>query len=278
MPASPAQRLHSVIHPVHSFIYFAPEPIEAFAALGHTTHRGYFPGRAAALGPVGADVVTAVFFNFCPTRVAEGMPESWTRADTDAVQAARMAAAGAVLHRDAAAAITEAELAEAIDLCERVADSVGYEAKPLAAGNRSVPLPDDPLTRLWQLTTVLREWRGDAHVAVLAATPVTAVEALVLHGATGAFPVAVLKATRAWPEETWAAATAGLAARGLVHDDGSFTDAGTAFRDGIEERTDAASMPLADALGPERLDRLIELLRPVRDALIAAGAFNALAR
>jgi hypothetical protein len=175
MPASPARRLHSVTHPVHSFVYFAPELASAFAALGHTQHRGYFPGRAAAMGPVGADVVTATFFNFCPTRVAEGMPAAWTREDADAVQTARLTEAGAILRRDAAAAIDDAGVAEANDLLERVADSVGYEGKPIAAGNRSVPLPDDPLTRLWQLTTILREWRGDAHVAVLTATPVTAV-------------------------------------------------------------------------------------------------------
>lgn len=273
MPASPAQRLHRATHPVHGFVYFSPDLFEAFATLGHTAHRGYFPGRAAALGPVGADVVTATFFNFCPTRVADGMPDSWTRADTDAVQSARMAAAGAVLRRDAGAALDDAGVTEAIGLLERIADGVGYEGKPLAAGNRSVALPDDPWARLWQLVTIPREWRGDAHVAVLTATPVTAVEALVLHAAMGQFPVDVLKSTRAWPEDDWRAATERLTARGLVHPDGSFTDAGRAFRDDIEQRTDDASAPLVAALGDEGVDRLVTLLKPVGAALVAAGAF-----
>jgi hypothetical protein len=96
---------------------------------------------------------------------------------------------------------------------------------------------------------------------------------LVLHAATGQFPVEVLKFTRAWPEDRWAEATTALAERGLVHTDGSFTDAGREFRDDIEHRTDVASLPLTDALGDERLDRLVTLLKPVRDALVAAGAF-----
>ena len=148
MDGSIAQKLHQVIQPVHSFVYFAPEPGAAYAELGYTAEGGYFAGRGAALGPVGAEVITAAFFNFCPDKVAAGTPMDWTRADTDAIQQARYQAVGAALERLAPGAMSDDEIAEASDLCQRVCDQIGYEGKALAAGNRAATLPTDPLVKL----------------------------------------------------------------------------------------------------------------------------------
>jgi hypothetical protein len=179
-----------------------------------------------------------------------------------------------VLERAGSEALVGDELDEAIDLATRVCDGVGYEGKPLAAANRALPLPDEPLVRLWQLVTIIREWRGDAHIAALQSTPLTAVEALVLHAGTGTVPVKFLKSSRAWPEEIWRATADELAARGLVDADGGCTPDGTAFREEVEHRTDVASLPLWEAIGAEATARLDELLVPVRDALVESGAFG----
>ena len=276
MEASLAQRLHATTHPLHSFIYFAPEAFEAYAALGHQHMKGYFVGRSAAMGAVSAEMVTATFFNFCPDRVADGMPDDWDAGAAAAVQEARFGAAHDVLHRDVSDVLNPAEVDEAIWLAQAIVNRVGYEGKPLAAANAALALPDDPLTRLWQLVTVIREWRGDAHVAVLGAAPLSAVDALLLHAATGQFPITALKATRGWPEEDWRAGTARLVARGLLTEDGAFTDAGREFRDQIERQTDVASMPLVEAIGEDNTRRLNELLRPLRDGLFGADAFKAM--
>ncbi len=275
MDESISRRLHGVIQPVHSFIYFAPEPAQEYAALGYTVDAGYFVGRGAALGPVGADVIAAAFFNFCPDKVAAGTPTSWTRADTDAVQQARYRAVRAALDRLAPGVLSDAEIAEASDLCRRACDRIGYEGKPLAAGNRAAPLPADPLVELWQLLAVIREWRGDAHIAVLGAEPLTALEALVLEGVRS-LPVGLLKATRGWPADEWAATVARLAERGLVTAGGDLTDAGNRFRDGIEERTDRANLPLWETIGEEAANRLHDLLVPLRAAILENGGLGRL--
>lgn len=275
MDASISQRLHQVIQPVHSFIYFAPEAANAYAALGYTTGRGYFAGRGAALGPVAAEVITATFFNFCPSIVAAATPVGWTRADTDAIQHARFRAVRAALDRLAPDALSEDQVAEATEICHRICDTIGYEGKPLAAGNRAVALPADPLVALWQLLTVIREWRGDAHIAVLCAEPLSALEALVLEGGR-ALPTALLKATRGWSEDEWAATVARLADQGLVTPDGALTEAGNRRRDAIEERTDVANLPLWETIGEEAAMRLHDLLVPLRTAILEGGGLGRL--
>lgn len=273
MDGSFAQGLHQVIQPVHSFIYFAPEPAAEYAALGYTIDAGYFAGRGAALGPVSAEVVTATFFNFCPRKVAAGTPADWTRADTDAIQQARYRAVGAALDRLAPGALSGDQITEATELCQRMCDGIGYEGKPLSAGNRSAALPDDPMVRLWQLLAVIREWRGDAHVAVLCAEPLTALEALALEGSRS-LPVSLLKATRGWSEDEWATTVDRLASRGLVTADGALTEAGNQLRDGIEDRTDRANLPLFETIGEDASTRLHDLLVPLRTAIVESGGFG----
>lgn len=273
MDPSLAQLLHRVIQPVHSFIYFAPEPAIEYSALGYDVDGGYFAGRGSALGPVSPEVIAAAFFNFAPGKVSAGTPANWTRADTDAIQEARYRAVGAALDRLAPGVLSDEEVAEATELCQQVCDRIGYEGKPLAAGNRSARLPDAPLTRLWQLLTVLREWRGDAHVAVLSSEPLTALEALVLE-ADGSMPIALLKATRGWPEDEWARTVARFAGRGLLTDDGELTGAGKELREGIEQRTDRASMPMWETIGETDSTRLHDLLVPLRAAILDNGGFG----
>jgi len=258
---------------VHGFIYFSTEAREEYADLGLTGRQQYFAGRAAAMGPVGPELVVATFFNFNPRVIHEALPAAWDIASAEAVQRARMRAAERVL--DALAdTMSEQSLGEAIEIAEAIVEGVGYEGKLLAAANSSVELPDHRLLRLWQLATVIREWRGDAHVAALTTAPVSGIEALVLHSATGQVPQTVLRATRAWSEQDWRQAIEALGARGLVADDGGFTSAGRKLRDSIERRTNAAMAPLVGVVGEPAIERLIELLKPLRQGLLDSGIFS----
>ena len=270
-------RLGSMTNLVHGFIYFAPEATEEYDALGLPATHHYFASRAAALGAVPAEVVAATFFNFNPVLVHPAIPDAWTIAEPAAIQASRIRAAGRVLRR-VEPDVTDVDIAEATDIAGAMIEGVGDAGRPLAAGNRATPEPADAWERLWQRITVLREWRGDAHVAALVSAPTDPVEALALHAATGKVPRSALVATRAWPDDVWAAGVGRLVARGLLNDDETFTEMGEAFRDEIERRTDIASMPLVDAVGPDRTERLIELLKPGRRALLDGGAFAALGR
>lgn len=264
-------KLGTITNSTHGFIYFSESASKAYAELGLTGRQQYFASRGAAFGTVPAEVVIATFFNFNPEIVRRAIPTAWDVAAPDQIQRVRMRAAGAQLA--ALDALPDADIAEATELAGRMIAGVTDEGRPLAGANRAVPEPDDPWERLWQRLTVVREWRGDAHVAALAAAPVTALEALVLHAATGHVPRAALQATRQWDDDAWDATVAELADRGLVDADGAFTDAGRAFRHDIEQRTNVAAAPLVGAIGPDDTRRFIGLLEPIQRALVESGAF-----
>ena len=275
-PIELSAKLNTMTGPVHGFIYFAPEATEEYDALGLPASHHYFASRGAALGAVPAEVVVATFFNFPPYMAEAAIPDAWSIASPAAIQAARMRAAGRVLRRLAGDALDADGVAEATALAGRMIDGVGDAGRPLAAGNRAVPEPDDPWERLWQRITVIREWRGDVHVAALVAASVDPVEALLLHAATGQVPLAALKATRQWPDADYDAGVERLRSRGLLDADGAFTDDGRAFREAIEHTTNEASTPLVAAIGSADTQRLLDLLRPVRTALTEGGAFAAM--
>lgn len=262
---------------VHGFIYFAPEAAAEFEAVGLAPQHQYFGSRAAPMGPVPAEVVIATFFNFDPDYVRAAIPAAWSAADPGEIQQARMRAASQVLSR-CCADIDPGHVADATDLAGAMLAPLGYEGKPLAGANASVVEPDDPWARLWQRITVLREWRGDVHVAALTAAPVDAVEALILHAATDQVPRAALVTTRQWSDDAWAAGVERLRSRGLVDAEERFTDEGRAFRDDIEHRTDQACVAMVDAVGASEAGRLVDLLKPIRRALIDSGAFASIGR
>ncbi len=128
---------------------------------------GYFPSRAAAMGPVGAEVVKATFFNFDPGFVERSMDGAWDTASPAQLLTARLAAADRMIRRLAAATI--ADLAPAADIA-RAAALVACErpeGRALFAGHAQLPWPDEPHLVLWHAQTLLREFRGDGHIAAL---------------------------------------------------------------------------------------------------------------
>ena len=127
---------------------------------------------------------------------------------------------------------------------------------------------------LFHALTLLREHRGDGHVAALIGADLSGIEALVTHTATGrGFTQPAAQATRAWSDEEWAAAVAGLAERGLMTADGELTDDGLALRKAVERRTEASSVGPWDTLGEAGTARLTELCRPLVGTALTNGAF-----
>ena len=127
---------------------------------------------------------------------------------------------------------------------------------------------------MWWAETLLREFRGDGHLAALVVEGVSAPEALVLHAASGEVPAAALQLTRAWPTADWAAAEAALVARGWLEvsgDEPALTDTGRAHRQWVEDQTDARALPAYEALGEEGCERVRALARPFARAVIDAG-------
>ncbi len=159
------RRLGVLVESVHAVVYFAPEALAAYAELGLRGYwRGYFASRAAPLGAAGPELVTALFGGFAPTMVSRAVPQVWSVASPPQVQAARAAGATAALRR----LLGEHRLpavAAAAELTGRCVRALPLPGRPMAAAQAALLRPDDPLAALWHDCTVLREHRGDGHLA-----------------------------------------------------------------------------------------------------------------
>ncbi|MFD8736033.1 hypothetical protein ACFV06_14110 [Streptomyces sp. NPDC059618] len=271
MDLSAVADVSRAVSAAHLFIYLAPESAEEAARLGVTdSGPAYLAFRSAAMGAVPWHVTLAAFYNFSP-RAVRAMAGVWDAAPPERWQSARFLAAGRAMRRTGVQ-LTDDHLAEARSLIDPVVAAADYAGKVLAAANASVPLPPDPLVALWQQLTVAREWRGDAHLVVLADNGLGPCDCLVLHTATGRLPVALVRATRQWNDEEWSAATARLAARGWLDSHGVITDVGSAARERIERETDERCVALWAPIGNAGARRLAALIAPIADAFTAIPA------
>lgn len=262
-PARVRQMWH-LLEPLHAVLYYAPEAFEEAAALGYDTEErwpSYFAWRAAPLGAAGLDEVVRAFHGFAPAMVDRHVPAVWATAEPEAVLAARLRAvdrAYRVLFGDRR--VEGAEFAEAAALARRAAESVSPGTLGgLGAANSALTWPDAPHLVLWHAATVLREHRGDGHIAALAAVGLDPVESLVSFAAIGAARPEVF-ASRGWDEQEWGAARRRLQERGLLAADGTATEAGRELRAKVELRTDEEAAAPWRTLGEEGRLRLVELL------------------
>jgi hypothetical protein len=130
---------------------------------------------------------------------------------------------------------------------------------------------------LWQQLTVLREWRGDAHISVLVANEIGPCDCMVLQVGTGRFPLALTQASRQWSPDEWAESISRLAERGWVDGEGNMTPLGILERDRIEADTDRLCAPLWRDVGDGGARRFGELIAPIHAAMDAAGTYAAFA-
>jgi hypothetical protein len=215
--------------------------------------------------------VTAVFFNFHPAMVARALPEAWAVAPPEDVLAARVRSADSALRRLIPDHVGGPAEAEAAELAREAAEAPALAGRPLFGALRSLPWPEEPHLVLWHAATLLREHRGDGHVAALIAAGLDGCEAHVTLAATGSVPRETLQTNRKWSDEEWAAAGERLQGRGWLDPSGRLTNAGWAGRAEVEARTDALAEEPWLALGPERSERLLELLTPMARAIADAG-------
>jgi hypothetical protein len=251
----------TLFEPVHAVTYFAPEALEAFKAAGlRGFWRGYFAGRAAPLGFVGPEVVTASFYNFAPAFVARALPSVWELISPEGALTVRRD--GAVAALTGLLAGKENQVKTAAGLLEQALDGLDYPGRLLAAANSAVPPADDDLGRLWQAATTLREHRGDGHFAAALAAGLDGVEVLVLRCGLD-MSREVMQPVRGWSDEQWDAARERLAGRGLLDGEGAITAAGRDLRTAVEEATDrAAERPWA-RLGEAGVAELSAALTPL---------------
>ncbi|WP_326701067.1 hypothetical protein OG909_29470 [Streptomyces sp. NBC_01754] len=276
LPPRAGRRCHNALNPLHSCVYFSPDLGEEFGELGlDDPDAVYFAARGAALGAVGPGTVTAAFYNFDHARVARHLPAVWSVVTPAAALGARLRAADSTLRRVLGEeTLNSPEMAEAARLALRATEGCTRPAKPLYSAHADLPVPGEPHLAYWHAATLLREHRGDAHLAALLAAGLDPVEALVSHTATGkGMASRWILATRGWRRTDWDAAAERLRGRGVLDTEGGLTQAGTALRADLEEATDRMDAAPYEHLGAAGVERLTELGRGFLLTATAAGAF-----
>lgn len=267
------RRLWHLLEPLHAVLYYAPEAFEEAAALGYGTEErwpSYFPYRAAPLGAVGGRRVASAFYSFSPRMVGEHIDSAWRTASPEQVLAARERAVDRAYRAILGDRVDGPELAEAATLARRAAEAAGTAGRQLAAANAELPWPKAPHRQLWHAATILREHRGDGHLAALLVEDLDPVESLVSFAAIGAASVERFE-SRGWSPREWAAARDRLAARGLVDEDGIATEAGRELRRRVEDHTDRLAAAPWQPLGPDAVGRLADLLGEFWVAVLGSG-------
>jgi len=267
-----ARRMWKALEPYHAITYFAPETRKATDALGlKGGWMSYFGCRAAPLGAVGPEFVAAVFYNFHPAMVARSLPDAWSYATPAQLLDARLTAVDNAVRR----LFPDGSFERAAELGRRAAEVAPLAGRPIAAANAALPWPDEPQLVLWHATTILRESRGDGHVAALVAAGLTPCQALVTISAAGGPSKEVFQVNRRWSDDEWSAAADDLRSRGLLDGDGGLTQAGRALRQQVEDTTDSLADQGWQALGDKRAAELHDLVRPLSAVLMSDGLIPA---
>jgi hypothetical protein len=260
---------------MHNLLYFDPAAQQQYMDAGVPDPRVmYFGARACPLGPVGPDVVSALFYNFNPLTVSSALPRVWDMASPDAFIKARFAAADRCLRPLLGDRLDTPELHEALDLARTAAQAAATrpQGRALFAAHAAIDWPEPPHVQLWWAQTLLREFRGDGHQATLLRAGLTGAEALILYIATEKVDGESLRLTRGWPIATWRATADSLREQGLLTDDEDFctTERGSRLREWIENTTDLLAAPAYEALGTQGCDRLADLSTALSAPIVAA--------
>ncbi|MFB6572422.1 SCO6745 family protein [Streptomyces noursei] len=267
--AQRARSLWLMTEPLHAVCYFDDDCRALGKSLGlRGFWMGYFAARTAPLGAVEPAAATAVLGVFAPGMVARALPAAWSTVSPAHVLDERGTRAARAL-RTIAPDLDRSATA-LLPRLQALVDAAPDTGRPLFAANRALCDHADPVERLWQLATTLREFRGEAHLAALADRELDGCEALVLTAATGRVPEGTMREDRGWTEGEWAAAADRLHGRNLLDAHGNATAQGQEERTRIEAETDRLAARLLRPLSPADADHLLELLHPVVRRILAA--------
>lgn len=266
-----ARRMFELVEPIGVIPYSADEPNEAMFALGFTNYWDtYFAGRAAPLGRVPAEVVDALFYNFAPGEVARHIPKVWETTTPEAAIAARQEGCVNALQRILSDHVDTPAFDRATELLLCAATSAPIEGRPLYAALRTIPIPAGVVARLFHAASLLREHRGDGHVAALMVEGVGRLECHVLYALGMDMPAEKFGRIHHLPGSQIAAVIDGMRARGLIGDDGGLSDRGRALRRRVEDLTDDLAAVPYETFEPDELDELVAALEPLAALLLAA--------
>lgn len=266
-----AQEAWRLLEPYHAEVYFAPEHRQGCDEAGlRGGWMAYFASRAAPLGRASAELVTALFYNFEPEMVRRAIPAAWGYAAPEKVLQVRYSAIDIALRRVFGSALGSAVIDRASRYTRQAAESIDVAGRPLCAANAALDWPDAPHLTLWHATTVLREHRGDGHIAALVTEGIGGCQAHVMQVAAGRNSRSDLQRYRSWSDDDWENAATELRSRGWIRGDGRFTERGHAVHRHVSGTTDRLAAAPYATLG-DRAQDLLSYLRPIAQHVVALG-------
>jgi hypothetical protein len=271
-----AARCHQVLEPLHAMIHFVPELQDKMVEIGFRPGRmGAMASRVAPLGAVTLGAVASVFYTFNPELIGRFIPRAWTLASPERIVATRLAVADLSYRRLLGdEVIGSAALRETAELARQAAEACVPGGRMMFAAHAAAGWPDEPHVALWHAATLLREYRGDGHLAVLVSRGIDPMTALITHTATGGgFSPAWAKVLRGWSDEQWDQAVTRAKHDGLLDETGALTERGTALRTELEDATNELASAPWRALGEDKAGRLHELAQTLTRRIVAEGAF-----
>ena len=261
-----ARRLRNLVEPIAAGVYFAPEAQQRYEALGSTTSRGT-SAAAGSLGKAPWSVITAAFGAFKPAVVEQAVTGGWSKTDPEPLLAARRDGATDQLNR--LLGEPGPEVKQATEILFSLTDGIDPSGRMLYSGLSVQPVPDTPMGQLWHAADLVREHRGDGHIAAWISRTDSCEITVLTELSWGLQPGAYVF-TRGWSAEEVDAAHARLQDRGLLDGDGQLTDAGRTFRAEIEHDTDQAEREVIGRLG-DRAGELFSLIQPIAKTIVENG-------
>ena len=255
-------------HRLIGWIYWDPDAIARYTALGVPNGLGYYiASRAAPLASSGNDAVVAAFYSIRKEFIDLCLDEARKHTTFEDAYRVRNEAVAHGLREYAPEIVVP--LGELAANLWDAADSLPLARHPLYAVHRSWPrCQDDAALSAWLAVNCIREWRGDTHFELLASNEISGVQAGLLHDAFLGYPGDWIPRSRgaddAQLEQAWAA----LDARGFVSD-GRINAAGLAFREQIEDTTNELCEKAWRNLGEDLTLKYVELIEPVGHKFLA---------
>lgn len=260
------ERLGLASHRLIGWIYWDPRAIELYTDLSVPNGFGYYvTSRAAPLLPAGPDVVSAAYYSIHPGFIALSVATALEHTTWQQIYDARNQAVGEGLHTFVPE-IVDGLAALGPHIWAGV-DALAESGRVMFAAHRSAPRVEDPAVSGWLAVNCLREWRGDTHFALLVAEGISRVEAGILHDAHLNYGGWIAR-SRGADDAALEVAFESLRARGLADGD-RVTAQGEALRQHIEDRTNELSAMMWQAVGWEASGRLLDLIEPVGERLLA---------
>jgi hypothetical protein len=269
--ATPARRLRDSLEAIATIGWWSRAAAEESVRLGHGFLDGYVWGRAASLGAdVTPSVVVSAFGVFHADLLIPTYTSGRSISSADAILAARAAGASKGL-QEAAGDVPLSTIATCGDQLLSAVATLESGPRHLFGALQALPLPEDPYGRLWRGAELVREHRGDSHLAACICAGLDMAEMNVLTEVWLGYAVGEYSSTRGFSPEQLSAAADHLKQRGWFNEASQLTDTGRIARDNIEAATDSAQQPLIDAFGPN-LESITSAADIVTAAILAKHA------